>query len=184
MSKDYDLYLTGHVENVQKSWDWMLTNLLPLVDEWVAKNYEGDESIIDIYGIRYLVNKHDASKWSKEEYLAYDAYFYGPPATRKSAKVVDDFNRAFLFHIHKNPHHWQYWVLTHDDPATEPLDMPLNYIFEMICDWWSFSWKSGELTEIFDWYRDHEKHMILSKKTRKTVEYFLEQMKKVLEDQK
>nr|DAE02562.1 MAG TPA: hypothetical protein [Siphoviridae sp. ctmYS12] len=30
------------------------------------------------------------------------------------------------------------------------MDMPYNYIIEMICDWWAFSWNKGNLQEIFN----------------------------------
>ena len=75
--------------------------------------------------------------------------------------------------------------MINDDPeeGTVALDMPYRYILEMICDWWAFSWKDGELTEIFDWYKMHEKHMILSEDTRKTVEDILEKIKKKLEEE-
>lgn len=184
MSREYDLYLAEHIGNVQRGWDWMRTNLLPEIDQWIARQYP-DSPVIDIYGIQRLVTEHDKSKTDKEEYEPYDAYFYGPSSIRHSSKTVRDFDAAFLRHIHKNPHHWQYWVLVHDDneEGVEPIEMPLNYIFEMICDWWTFSWKSNDLLEIFQWYEDHKKHMILHSKSKKTVECILSTMKKILEEQ-
>ena len=56
--------------------------------------------------------------------------------------------------------------------------MPLEYVIEMICDWWSFSFKTGNLYEIFDWYK-----MILHEKTKKFVEETLDKIKKVLDDE-
>ena len=47
----------------------------------------------------------------------------------------------------------------------------------MICDWWAFSWRNGDLTEIFDWYGKHKDYMKLSDKTRKTVEGILSKIK-------
>lgn len=54
--------------------------------------------------------------------------------------------------------------------------MPENYILEMICDWWAFSWQNENLYEIFDWYDKHKDHMDLSNNTRKTVEDILTKM--------
>ena len=183
MSREYDLYLAEHIANVQKGWDWMREHLLPEIDQWISVQYPNNP-IIDIYGVQALVSAHDQSKYDQEEYNAYDAYFYGPPATRKSSKTVQEFNAAFLRHIHKNPHHWQYWVLVHDDPDEkfEAIEMPLNYIFEMICDWWTFSWKANDLLEIFQWYDDHKAHMVLHPRTKKTVEYILAAMEKTLDE--
>ena len=180
MSREYDLYLTEHIGNVQKGWDWMRTNLLPEIDEWIARTYRDTNPVIDIYGINALMDKHDQSKYEREEYIPYDDYFYGPPATRGSHATVEAFNTAFLRHIHKNPHHWQYWVLQHDDEPEEALEMPMEYVIEMICDWWSFSFKSGNLKEIFDWYEKH-KGMVLHEKTRKIVEDILKKIREELD---
>ena len=59
--------------------------------------------------------------------------------------------------------------------------MPYHFVIEMICDWWSFSWKSGDLTGIFDWYEKH-KEMKLHPKTRKLVEDTLNRIKEELKD--
>lgn len=60
--------------------------------------------------------------------------------------------------------------------------MPYNYIIEMICDWWAFSWQKGKLDEIFGWYDEHCKYMKLHPKTRKTIEDILEKMKTKLDE--
>ena len=54
--------------------------------------------------------------------------------------------------------------------------MPLEYVIEMIADWWSFSFRSGNIREIFSWYDKH-KEMKLHPKTRKLVEDILERIK-------
>ena len=59
--------------------------------------------------------------------------------------------------------------------------MPDNYIFEMIYDWWSFSWAKSNLYEIFDWYNERKNYIKLSDKTRKKVEDILEKMKDELD---
>lgn len=168
MSVQYDMYLQGHKANVAKGFGWIRENLPELIEradycEWL------------------ICYNHDKSKDSAEEYDAYDAYFYGG---NRSYKVVQDFKVAWLHHIHNNPHHWQYWILVNDEPeeGDTVLDMPYEYILEMICDWWSFSWKTGKLTEIFNWYADHEKRIKMSDKTRKTVEDILEKIKAKLEE--
>ena len=54
------------------------------------------------------------------------------------------------------------------------------YIIEMICDWWSFSWKKGELLEIFDWYDSHLPNMKLSELTQNKVETILNRIHETL----
>ena len=102
------------------------------------------------------LNLHDASKYTPAEYDAYDKYFYGD----KTKKVEENFNIAWLHHIHNNPHHWQHWVLVNDEDGPRALEIPKEYVIEMICDWWAFSHKSGNLYEIFDWYKYHRRNMI------------------------
>ena len=123
---------------------------------------------------------HDISKYSPDEYTPYDNYFYG----EKSSTATIAFDRAWLMHIHRNPHHWQHWVLINDDPNEGEiiLDIPYNYSIEMICDWWAFSWNKGNLNEIFDWYEEHKNYMKLSDKTRKTVEDIMYKIKNNLEE--
>lgn len=165
MSLNYDKYLEEHVSNVNKAWDWMADNL-PDIPIQPTTAY--------IFG-------HDRSKYTKKEYDAYDAYFYG---NNRSFDVMNNFNYAWLHHIHNNPHHWQYWILINDDPKLGEviLDMPDIYIYEMIADWWSFSWHVNNLTEIFDWYNKRKDYIKLSPKTRTKVESILSQIKNKLDE--
>lgn len=162
MSQEYDEYLIQHKEGVAKVYHWIKENIPELIDGKIDDDWP-------------FTFNHDASKSNKEEYEAYDKYFYG---RNKSYQVMQDFNYAWLHHIHNNPHHWQYWILFEDNPEGDKpykcLDMPYNYIIEMICDWWSFSWKTGNVYEMFSWYAKHKYIIKLSDKTRTTVENILD----------
>ena len=159
MNAEYSKYIIEHVENVKKAYNW-------LVEKEIVSS-----SLIT------QMNLHDVSKWSREEFDAYDNYFYG----KKTERVKTEFNYAWLHHIHNNPHHWQHWVLVNDEDGTKALEMPQEYVIEMICDWWSFSHKTGNLYEIFDWYKSHKKNMILHDKTKKLVEELLDRIKEELD---
>ena len=165
MSEKYDEYLKEHKENVLKGFEWLKTNLPEVLPS-------------DMLELSVLENvrmpEHDKSKYDVDEYVPYDAYFYG----NRSFGVVEEFNYAWLRHIHNNPHHWQYWVLINDDPDKGEiiLEMPHIYIIEMICDWWSFSWKQDKLDEIFKWYGEHKDYIKLGENTRKIVERILSDM--------
>ena len=168
MSVEYNDYLNEHIANVTKGLQWMLDNL--------HLNSEETEAINTA-----LLTSRDQSKYDKEEYEAYDAFFYGD---NQSYAVRGNFDRAWLRHIHKNPHHWQYWVLLEDDPETgvpyKALPIPLNFIFEMIADWWSFSWKSNNLFEIFSWYGEHRHKQYINPASRMIVEDILKKMWNIL----
>ena len=161
MSREYDNYLTEHKGNVARGFHWIQEHLPELTPAEDGIDYE-----------HQICFAHDKSKNELDEYDAYDAYFYG---RNRSFQVVQDFNYAWLNHIHRNPHHWQHWILLNDEPNEGEiiLDIPYHYILEMICDWWAFSWAKGDLTEIFNWYDQHKIYMKLSEKTRKTVEDIL-----------
>ena len=151
----YDAYLDEHISNVKKAYKI-------LVDNKVFEKNPKTKEIID---------EHDKSKYSKEEYDAYGEYFYGD-------KNEDEFNKAWLHHQHNNPHHWQYWVLKEDDSKDSiALMMPEEYVQEMICDWLSFSIKQGNLNEIHKWYNENKSKQILHKKTKELVEEYLEKIK-------
>ena len=163
MSVEYDNYLKNHKHNVKKAFEWIrdnVGNILPPNEdlEW------------------QICMNHDTSKSGPEEYEAYDKYFYGG---NRSHAVLEYFKFAWLHHIHHNPHHWQHWVLIGDDPKDGDtiLDMPFNYIIEMICDWWSFSWNNGDLYSIFKWYDDRKDYIKFSGHTRLAVESILAMIK-------
>lgn len=168
MSTKYDAYLHEHINYVGVAFDWLKEHIPAVV-----KN-------VSEHGPHFA---HDNSKYTSKEYDAYDAYFYGG---NKSDKVENDFKYAWLHHIHNNPHHWQHWVLINDEPneGTIALEMPYEYVVEMICDWWAFSHKSGNLYEIFDWYEKHKTNMILHAKTRENVEDILAMIKEALDGNK
>jgi hypothetical protein len=158
MSIEYDNYLKQHIANVRKGYFWIKRSL--------------PEVLIPGYDYSWYIDFHDDSKTIPDEYEAYDNYFYG----KQTKAVKDQYKKMWLEHIHRNPHHWQYWVLHNDDGSTECLDMEYPYIIEMICDWWSFSWANDNVFELFEWYELNKKNMKFSKKTRKTVEDILEKL--------
>lgn len=168
MSQEYSEYIVNHKNNVKNGFEWLKKYLPDIFDEDLLSDTEAN------------ILHHDDSKTSVDEYDAYDAYFYGG---NRSFEVVENFNRAWLLHIHRNPHHWQYWILRNDDPDQGEIliDIPDCYIIEMICDWWSFSWKQENLYEIFKWYEERKDYIKLSSYTRKKVEDILNKMHIVLD---
>ena len=186
LDSEYNNYLTEHIGNVQKAFKWLQENLPEVLSE---DNYIDETSY---YGeLEDIIESHDDSKYNKipdaEHYYdlacewdAYNEYFYG----EKTAAVKESFDKAWLAHIHANPHHWQHWLLQNDDPkiGLRVLDMPYVFIVEMICDWWSFSWKTGNLNEIFDWYDKNKVGILISDKTRTSLEKILDKIREKLND--
>lgn len=157
----YNEYLAEHIENVNKAYKWLVSNNI----------------VEDLYG--NTIKSHDLSKWTDTEYMPYVNYFYGD---NKNKQTRDDFNYAWLHHIHENKHHWQHWVLINDKDGAQALEMPEEYVIEMICDWFAFSFKSGNLKEILNWYTNHKEGILLNSKTKNKVEDLLEKIKEKLEE--
>lgn len=57
----------------------------------------------------YLLILHDWSKFLPSEWLPYARTFYKPDGTNQYDETVE-FARAWMFHQHRNKHHWQYWL--------------------------------------------------------------------------
>ena len=108
MSQKYDEYLEKHRQAVKKAYQWIAAYIPELTDVEATRNIEF----------------HDMSKNTPDEYTPYDNYFYG----EQTPAIIEAFNRAWLMHIHRNPHHWQYWVLINDEPKAWYLAVSANAI--------------------------------------------------------
>ena len=60
--------------------------------------------------------------------------------------------------------------------------MPKVHALEMVADWWSFSWRSGKLDEVFGWYEEHKDGIILHPSTRAYVESVLAEIRQRIEE--
>ena len=163
----YFRYIEEHVKNVKRAWHEQLRPKL-LSDPL----YENIIAIVDSN-----IESHDSSKYTVEEFGPYDAYFYQGADSEEC-----NIDEAWLTHQNRNKHHWQYWVLVPDDSGItdtiRPLDMPVEHICEMVCDWHSFS--ATSTSTAYSWYQNRGGSMILSQNTRETVEYLVELLKQPL----
>lgn len=156
----YEEYLTKHVQGVQ---DIYYNTMKPIL---VGEGIDDDT----LSKIEVLIINHDASKRDEEEWNAYRDYFYDKENNPRSSEA---FNYAWKHHQNHNPHHWNYWVLVNDcdEPQVQPLDMPLEYIVEMLADWSSAGKYYGNTANY--WYNKQKDKMLLSPKTREIIEKYL-----------
>lgn len=171
MSEAYDKYISQHRECVRKAYQWLCEHIPEVCDESTGM----------------LIENHDKSKYTKEEYDPYDAYFYeNYDKSEKTKKLVEyEYDVAWLTHIHRNPHHWQHWVLLRDDPVdgntvVVRMIIPQMYLVEMFCDWWSFSFLSDDLDQIFVWYCNHKDTIIMNKKSEEFMQKLLNRVHDIL----
>lgn len=141
-------------------------------------------------GIPWQGATHDLSKFLPSEWRWYAEYFYGIKREREyfdtydihggipeiapwGTFVKDNFNLSWLLHQHRNPHHWQYWILREDNGATFPLPMPDRYRKEMLADWKgagrAITGKNDPL-ETARWFLKNGSKMLLHDETRTWIE--------------
>jgi len=131
---------------------------------------------------------HDMSKLLTREWGPYSFYFYGgslPSITDKHGEerqallnsklykehVQHEFDFAWLQHIHRNDHHWQWWVLREDDGATKMIPMSHAARIEMLCDWIGAGWAQfGKQANTAKWYMKNRENIKLHPITRSWIE--------------
>ena len=155
---EYYQYLIDHIGGVQKSWEQFLK---PVIMKSCPEELEACERAIA---------SHDASKYEDDEFNAYCNYFYPCEGFEKDQNAFD---LAWLIHQHRNPHHWQHWVLMRDSGEKQPLDMPIPEIVNMVADWHSFSKKDPKSTAAA-WYEKNKSKMLHTKFTTEWVTFFLQ----------
>lgn len=77
--------------------------------------------------------KHDLSKYSFSEFHESVKYFQGDRSPYMYEKEMFGFANGWMHHKGRNKHHWEYWY-DMKDGIWQPLEMPYNYLVEMVCD--------------------------------------------------
>ena len=140
---------------------------------------------------------HDISKFLPSEWFSYTETFYGKKirncydcifcwgsqcsfngagigggeqAPRCKDFATPDYELAWLKHQHRNPHHWQYWMLTQDDDVPLNLEMPLRYRKEMLADWRGAGRAITGSDDTVTWYEQHKSKMMLAPETKKWID--------------
>jgi hypothetical protein len=83
------------------------------------------------------------------------------------------FDIAWLRHQHRNPHHWQHWVLREDSGATKVLQMPDHFVREMVADWMGAGRAITGKWEVEAWYEKNKHQILLHPVTRGRVEVLI-----------
>lgn len=118
---------------------------------------------------------HDLSKLLPSEWGPYTSYFYGSAAGTTEGEAA--FDAAWLAHQHRNPHHWQHYVLREDDGATKVLPMPIPYLVEMVCDWIGAGMAIRGDPRVWNWYEQNKDQIVLHPVTEAMLELLLEELK-------
>lgn len=130
---------------------------------------------------------HDTSKFRPSEWFPYADHFFGegsPNARFKygyskgqDTRINDTFDRAWLKHIHRHDHHWQWWLLQEGSGDCKAMPMSTEAMMEMLCDWKGAGraqgveggWKATK-----KWYQENKERMILAPQTRVSIESLID----------
>ena len=165
--EEYRNYVIEHKDRVKQFAEWLRGQ--------VPEAFDG----VDFDAFNEIIQEHDESKFSEEEFEAYAQKFYGKQDINgKPLEYVPGFDEAWKHHWMNNEHHPEFWLGE---------DMPYIYILEMLCDWGSFSIASGNMKELSKYYYeqakdDEEKN--LSENTKIIIEEILEKINSVLSSTK
>ncbi len=121
---------------------------------------------------------HDWSKMTPAEWFPYVRKFYGSWGRADSlahadaiqAAVNAAFDKAWLHHQHRNPHHWQHWILREDDGETQALRMPDQLVREMVADWMGAGRAITGKWGCAEWYTANAERIVLHPDSRALTE--------------
>ena len=122
---------------------------------------------------------HDWSKFRPSEFIPYARYFYGsylpyskyiPNRRLYKEDIERQFDKAWLFHIHRNKHHWQFWLLQEDDGPLKNIPIPVRYLKEMIADWRGAGKAITGKDCIQEWYGKNKNNINLNRINKAWVE--------------
>ena len=120
----------------------------------------------------WLAAIHDASKFRPSEWTPYACTFYKPDGS-KQYDETPAFNLAWLLHQHRNPHHWQHWLLRMDRGDVLAIEMPRRYALEMVADWMGAGRAITGRWECAEWYAKNREKIVLHENTRRLVDGIL-----------
>ena len=130
-------------------------------------------------GLYYQGLTHDLSKYSPVEFINGVKFFTGTCSPHLGERRTYGYSKAWLHHKGHNKHHAEYW---HDivNGKTQPIDMPVKYYVEMMCDRIAACkiYLGSDYTPAAPWnyYRTHKDENQFSEFTRAMLETHLNYM--------
>lgn len=136
---------------------------------------------------------HDNSKYSPVEFFTSVKYYQGTRSPIDAEKEQKGYSLVWQHHKGHNPHHWEYWIdnigprdtiivldgKAHFGHVSKPiaLEIPLNYVLEMICDWISagktYLGKNWTQHEPYRYYMKEKDNRLINKDTQVILETIL-----------
>ncbi len=90
-------YIDEHIENVKRAWKELNEKLEGYFFDFIFDDWKNAMCTV-------AINKHDLSKYTKEEFEPYRMKFF---PVKGQTYNPDSFAEAWEHHERVNPHHWQ-----------------------------------------------------------------------------
>lgn len=123
--------------------------------------------MIDCFRQGYYIQGllHDIYKFHPVEFWPYVKHFYDKSES-------NEFNIAWLHHIHNSPHHFEYWIMQGkiNESKTKCIEIPEKYIIELIADWKSAQRCKTGNNNVWEWYLQCKKQIHLHCRTKMRIE--------------
>ncbi len=122
---------------------------------------------------------HDLSKYSFIEFWSGVKYYEGFRSPINKEKEIVGYSLGWLHHKGRNKHHWEYWLDNGDVPnGVKPLEMPVNYVVEMVCDRIaaSMNYQKDQYTDAsaLEYFMNGYDRVMMHPKTKALTQYLLE----------
>lgn len=128
--REYCDYIDEHLINVSRAWEI-------LQDACKDMNVIYDDHLF--FTINSMIESHDLSKMSPEEFVQYQRNFYPFGEKDKSG-----FDAAWEHHKAENPHHWENW--TKKETVRFPNELACHCVC-MVCDWMAMGMKFNDTAQ-------------------------------------
>lgn len=129
--EDYNAYIANHINNVKLCYRYYGKELCERLE-------------VDYEELGKLIEVHDLSKYSEEEFDGFRCYYFPTPEEERNDELrgfrKSKYNAAWLHHLRNNAHHPEYWIYMDDESKTikcKPMDR--IYVAEMLIDWAALS---------------------------------------------
>jgi hypothetical protein len=143
--REYCDYLEEHLENVAWAWKVLQEKCKDMKFVWDDFMYATIDS---------MVEQHDLSKFSAEEFMPYSNKFFSVEG-QLGDRTEDEFKKAWEHHQEHNPHHWQSWA--HKE-FYHPHEAECHCVC-MVIDWMAMGKKFNDTAQ--DYYEKNKKSIKL-----------------------
>lgn len=119
---------------------------------------------------------HDLSKFRPSEFVIYAKTFFTAEGKRSYAKYPS-FDEAWNHHQKRNKHHWEYWIVIKKDSFV-PLDIPDEYLTEMVADMLAVSRLNNGYWGVREYYTQNMDKFLMTEYTRMRLEFIIKDASK------